>query len=833
MNDTANNVIDARLSEALGTYFNGVTLLKTVGDCAILSGVRKQNGAPVSIYTPSFSVARDEAIAADIGKAFAIYDRIGSPRLQATERLLTSRIFRKTPALAVLSCPVPVFDEAFDTLPLDSRLALFDQVLEGLAALHGAGLVHGNLSPDVVRRETDGGTPRLTELTFSGDRSTTVTGQPTAYQSRHVINTTQPRPEDDVHAAGMLGYRILLGPDGPSRALGIAAGNPEEAIAAILGDHGEAPGAEDLFPDGHPKAEQISRLLARMTSRLPNAAPYSGADAARRAFQTVLSGQGVPDPVPVATAAASAHPLMTAVPSARSGGVSPATALTLFAGFLVSTAAACYFYLGNNAAVAARDAAFLQLERETARFAEIDTARAALRQADRALATGLASGATLASADASSALAEAKAALELADDTIAEDPAGAAEIAGQAETQADTALSLVVQVRDAAKQALSEAGVMAAAARLAAGNADLSDENALNQAAAEFFEVGRFEEAALGWSVAASAFAGISEEWKSAAEAARTRFDGASTGSDGAGAVLARSYSSRGGAAYDDGRFAEAVQLYDAALAALGATREVQTQTADEVRTVTIGDSSEALAAAVRLCLDAAPIDTANCPSSRREDEAARSAQITPYELDRTEVSAAEFRRFVEETGHRTEAETSGRIVALTSSGEARLIDGGYTWATPGGAGSVIDDAPDRPVTNIALSDARAYCTWAGGRLPSEAEWEAAARTGAVAAFPWGAWAADAPIWRGSPTPARRLPTPVEEAGGESAGGHVGLSGNVREWVLGQDGAVLKGGSWNTANPADLRISARLIVPDNAPGVDFGFRCARDLEAWP
>ena len=194
MQDNANNVIDARLSEALGTYFNGVTLQKTVGDCAILSGVRKQNGAPVSIYTPSFSVARDEAISADIGKAFAVYDKLANPRLQATERLLTSRAFKKTPALAVLACPVPVFDEAFDTLPLEARLGLFDQVLEGLAALHGAGMVHGNLSPDVVRREGEGSSARLTELTFSGDRSTTVTSHPPAYQSLHVIITTQPRP---------------------------------------------------------------------------------------------------------------------------------------------------------------------------------------------------------------------------------------------------------------------------------------------------------------------------------------------------------------------------------------------------------------------------------------------------------------------------------------------------------------------------------------------------------------------------------------------------------------------------------------------------------------
>ena len=76
-------------------------------------------------------------------------------------------------------------------------------------------------------------------------------------------------------------------------------------------------------------------------------------------------------------------------------------------------------------------------------------------------------------------------------------------------------------------------------------------------------------------------------------------------------------------------------------------------------------------------------------------------------------------------------------------------------------------------------------------------------------------------------------PRPVGDAGGRGVGGHEGLSGNVREWVRGADGAVLKGGSWNTANPADLRIAARLVVPGDAPGVDFGFRCARDLEAWP
>ena len=67
-----------------------------------------------------------------------------------------------------------------------------------------------------------------------------------------------------------------------------------------------------------------------------------------------------------------------------------------------------------------------------------------------------------------------------------------------------------------------------------------------------------------------------------------------------------------------------------------------------------------------------------------------------------------------------------------------------------------------------------------------------------------------------------------------SEGGFIGLSGNAREWVRAADGTgVLKGGSWNTTDPGDLRISARVIADMDLAGVDFGFRCAQDLEEWP
>jgi formylglycine-generating enzyme required for sulfatase activity len=245
-----------------------------------------------------------------------------------------------------------------------------------------------------------------------------------------------------------------------------------------------------------------------------------------------------------------------------------------------------------------------------------------------------------------------------------------------------------------------------------------------------------------------------------------------------------------------------------------------------------LGDPPDRIDAAIALCIDAAPIPDSACPRTRPADEAARPAIVRPFEIDATEVSLGEFARFASETGYVTEAETGGRIVALTSSGEARFIDGGFTWRTPGGRDTAWETAPELPATNLSAKDAAAYCAWAAARLPTEAEWEHAARDGRDSVFPFGDWAADALVWRGAPDPDLRLPRPVGEAGQANGAGLLGLAGNAREWVLAEDGAVLKGGSWNSANPADLRISARLVVPGAAPGVDFGFRCARDRETW-
>ncbi len=847
MMDTANNVIDSRLQGALGQYFNGVSLRTSVGDCAILSGVRKQNGAPVDIYTPSYASAQNDDITRDIGKAFATYDKIANTRLQAPERLLTSRTFKKTPALAVLSCPSDVFDEAFDTRPLDHKLDVFDQILEGLAALHSAELVHGNLSPIAVRRESADSSLRLCDLTFSGGRATTVTSQPPAYQSRNVINTGAPDMRDDVHAAGMLGYRIFLGETGPEKVLGDA-DTPDAITTAILGEPGDAPTAEVLFPEGHPSGDQIARLLARMTGRLPNTAPYSTADAARRAFQTVRDTPAIANTagsVPASPLPPQA-PVPSPQPQAAPAGVSKPLAILLFGGFVVSTGAAAYLAQGQAELRAERDAVLVEANRLVdALNTTKDEATSAVnshmaaRESAVLLAQATYSGAGIASETSADALSTGLAALAASDSALA--GADFAEATGQATAATEAAQAALAALQDAQTQA-TEASHAAADARARAEIAATADDSTYVAAMADFaaamdqHQAGRHAEAAEAFSTTAATLEALIATLKTEAEAAQAgALKAKEAPTSAAAGILGNTYLDQGDAAMTSGAFADAALLFQAATDAYSTAAASAPAVPEPVATprdVLIGDTPEDLAAAINLCLAEAPIADDACPTTRPEGEAQRSATLLPYTLDLTEVSAAEFAAFVSETGYQTAAERDGQVMALTSSGEARMISGAYTWAAPGGAGSDYTETPERPVTNIAVDDAMAYCSWAGGRLPTEAEWEAAGRAETTAAFPWGDWDANQPIWRGATQAAKRTPQPVTTAGGATSNGHVGLSGNAREWVLGADGPVLKGGSWNTANPADLRLSARLAVPSNAPGVDFGFRCAQDAEGW-
>ncbi len=166
-----------------------------------------------------------------------------------------------------------------------------------------------------------------------------------------------------------------------------------------------------------------------------------------------------------------------------------------------------------------------------------------------------------------------------------------------------------------------------------------------------------------------------------------------------------------------------------------------------------------------------------------------RSVRLEPFRLARTPVTNAQYRAFARSTG----------------------------------APAPPMDAPDDvPVAYVTLEDTLAFCAWAGVRLPTENEWEAAARGGDDRLWPWGDELPDAgravfarPI--GSPEPVGSCPD------GASAQGALDLAGNINERVA--DAPVVRGGSF-LDGPDELRCSHRLPMHPGARDPYVGFRVA-------
>jgi len=251
-----------------------------------------------------------------------------------------------------------------------------------------------------------------------------------------------------------------------------------------------------------------------------------------------------------------------------------------------------------------------------------------------------------------------------------------------------------------------------------------------------------------------------------------------------------------------------------------------------------------------------------------------RSVRLSPFAIDVVAVSNADFAAFVADTGYRTEAEAYGWSFVFASllPGSARAgaqrseqapwwcAVPGASWRQPLGAGSTVDDLGDHPVVHVSWNDALAYASWCGGRLPTEAEWEYAARGGLPAArYPWGDELVPdgehrCNIWQGR-FPTRNtgedgyLATAPVSAYEPNGFGLYNTSGNVWEWCADWwstahapdavrdptgpttgTGKVMRGGSYlcHASYCNRYRVAARTSnTPDSSSG-NQGFRVAYD-----
>ena len=218
---------------------------------------------------------------------------------------------------------------------------------------------------------------------------------------------------------------------------------------------------------------------------------------------------------------------------------------------------------------------------------------------------------------------------------------------------------------------------------------------------------------------------------------------------------------------------------------------------------------------------------------------------LDAFYIDRHEVANGLFERFVTATGHRTTAEREGYgwIWQQKEGKWLRLKVDGATWTVPIGPGSSA--APTHPVVQVSWHDAEAYCRWAGKRLPTEAEWEKAARGAHGRRYPWGeAW--DASRANGAMTVGTTKPVGPYPAGISPYEVH-DMAGSVWEWVAdwfdpeyyarspernprGPDSGRLKllcGGSFDDY-PFLVRTAFRNVNTPSYRTYGVGFRCARD-----
>ncbi|MDZ4797409.1 MAG: SUMF1/EgtB/PvdO family nonheme iron enzyme [Bryobacteraceae bacterium] len=220
-------------------------------------------------------------------------------------------------------------------------------------------------------------------------------------------------------------------------------------------------------------------------------------------------------------------------------------------------------------------------------------------------------------------------------------------------------------------------------------------------------------------------------------------------------------------------------------------------------------------------------------PEARDDESPVHEVKLRAYRIGRFPVTVQEFAAFLENGGYRA---------------RDHWAEGGFGQFEQPDRWEEQGPHLNRPVTGVSWYEAAAYCAWAGGRLPTEAEWERSARGPNSSGYPWGNEPGLDPSranYNFSGSPGAPAPVGVFPAG-HSSEGLSDLLGNVWEWCSDWYGGysdkkhedpagppsgrsrIVRGGSWSN-NPRNVRASYRNYDGPSVRYYYIGFRCAGEL----
>ena len=277
--------------------------------------------------------------------------------------------------------------------------------------------------------------------------------------------------------------------------------------------------------------------------------------------------------------------------------------------------------------------------------------------------------------------------------------------------------------------------------------------------------------------------------------------------------------------------------------------------------TFMMGSTKDEVDRAINDCVKELKKDKPTCEAWYKPELPQHKVRMDAFYLDKHEVTNHIFQQFVQQTNYRTTAENEGGARAFVEGTGWKDIKGA-NWQKPEGEQTVFaSDRGEHPVVSVSWDDASAFCLWAGKHLPTEAEWEYAARAGTTTRYWWG---------NGNPG-SRQVENVADEAAKKllssiMTGYHDGsirtapvgsyeanpwelhdMSGNVAEWTADWYDAtyyenrqernpkgpssgqyrVVRGGSWDSG-PRGVRSAVRgRSTPSNRHAA-IGFRCAQD-----